>query len=179
MNKINTSWHELKLMDIVIIIAIIVAIIATIVNLKSYKLTIEDYNKEIDSTYVNIITAKTIDFEMEVYNYLYQLNIAHPEIVLIQARIESGNFTSNLFLEYNNMFGMKMPYKRPTMAIGKTSSGFAIYDSWKDSVIDYALYQAYSAKNLSEEAYIDHLNDHYAEDSLYNSKIINYVRTTR
>lgn len=179
MNKINTKWYQLKLIDIVTIIVIIVAIIVAIVNLKSYNSTIEDYNKEIDSTYINIITAKNIDFEMGVYDYIYQLNIAHPEIVLIQARIESGNFTSNLFLEYNNMFGMKMPYRRPTMAIGKTNSGFAIYGSWKDSVIDYALYQAYSAKNLSEEAYIDHLNEHYAEDSLYNSKIINYVRTTR
>ena len=131
-----------------------------------------------DSTLV--VTAKQeVAFEDSVYQYILFLNIKHPEVVFKQAKIESGNFKSKVFREYNNMFGMKMPYKRPTMAIGKTSSGFAIYDSWKDSVIDYALYQAYSAKNLSEEAYIDHLNDHYAEDSLYNSKIINYGRTTR
>ena len=59
-----------------------------------------------------------ISFEDSVYNYILELNIQHPEVVLRQARIESGNFKSRIFLENNNMFGMKMPNKRPNMASG-------------------------------------------------------------
>lgn len=117
-----------------------------------------------------------IYFETEVYNYIKSLNISHPEIVLIQAKVESGNFQSKLFIQHNNIFGMKLATKRPTTAIGKTSSGYAIFNNWKESVIDYALYQTYSAKNLSQDDYIQFLNKYYAEDSLYDIKIKNSLK---
>jgi hypothetical protein len=112
-----------------------------------------------------------ISFEDSVYNYILELNIQHPEVVLRQARIESGNFKSRIFLENNNMFGMKMPNKRPNMASG-SNRGYAVYNNWKESVIDYALYQVYSGKNLSKEDYIKMLNDNYAEDTEYLNKLI-------
>ena len=112
-----------------------------------------------------------ISFEDSVYNYILELNIQHPEVVLRQARIESGNFKSRIFLENNNMFGMKVPNKRPNMASGN-NRGYAVYNNWKESVIDYALYQVYSGKNLSKEDYIKMLNDNYAEDTEYLNKLI-------
>jgi flagellum-specific peptidoglycan hydrolase FlgJ len=69
------------------------------------------------------------------------------------------------------MFGMKMPNKRPNMASG-SNRGYAVYNNWKESVIDYALYQVYSGKNLSKEDYIKMLNDNYAEDTEYLNKLI-------
>ena len=92
-----------------------------------------------------------------------------------KAKLESGNFQSNLFKKYNNMFGMKHPYKRPTLAIGKTESGYAIFNSWEDSIIDYAFFQVYSAKGLNKNDYILFLNKHYAEDPNYDKKIINII----
>ncbi len=107
----------------------------------------------------------------QVYDFIKEINVAHPEVVYAQAKLESGNFKSKLFIEYNNIFGMKMPERRPTIAIGVTKSGFAVYESWKHSIIDYAIYQVYSAKGLSQEKYIEFLNRVYAEDNEYDVKI--------
>ena len=34
-----------------------------------------------------------------------QIGIAYPDVVLAQARLETGNFTSKVFKENNNLFG--------------------------------------------------------------------------
>ncbi len=125
--------------------------------------TVEDITKE--------QIVQEISFEDSVYNYILELNIQHPEVVLRQARIESGNFKSRVFLENNNMFGMKIPNKRPNMVSG-SNMGYAVYNNWQESVIDYALYQVYSGKNLSKEDYINMLNNNYAEDVEYLNKLI-------
>lgn len=109
-------------------------------------------------------------FKDSVKTYIEELNIKHPDIVLNQAVIESGNFSSKVFKENNNMFGFKQAYKRPNTQIG-VNRGYAVYKDWQECVIDYALYQTYSAKNLSKEDYIKFLGRHYAEDPNYTDKI--------
>lgn len=128
------------------------------------------YNKSVENITKEQIIQE-ISFEDSVYNYILELNIQHPEVVLRQARIESGNFKSRVFLENNNMFGMKIPSKRPNMVSG-SNRGYAVYNNWQESVIDYALYQVYSGKNLSKEDYINMLNNNYAEDTEYLNKLI-------
>lgn len=122
----------------------------------------------------NVITKeeiiKSISFEDSVYNYIKSLNIKHPDVVFKQARIESGNFTSDIFKENNNMFGMKIPYKRANTIIGE-NRGYAVYNNWKECILDYALYQTYSGKNMTREEYINLLGDSYAEDLEYKQKI--------
>ena len=122
-----------------------------------------------DSTLV--ATAKQeVAFEDSVYQYILFLNIKHPEIVFKQAKIESGNFKSKVFRENNNMFGMKIPYKRANIAGGE-NLGYAVYNNWQESIIDYALYQTYTAKGMNKEQYIQHLGASYAEDPDYKSKV--------
>ena len=116
------------------------------------------------------LTHDTLEFKDSVFNYIQELNIKHPEIVFKQAQIESGNFSSRVFRENNNMFGMRVPFRRANTVIGE-NRGYAVYESWKHSVIDYALYQMYSAKNLSEEEYIKFLSKNYAEDQHYAKKL--------
>ena len=53
---------------------------------------------------------------------------------------ETGIFTSPLFLEHNNAFGMKMPTIRDTTASAMTESGYAHYDTIEDSIKDLQLY---------------------------------------
>jgi Na+-transporting methylmalonyl-CoA/oxaloacetate decarboxylase gamma subunit len=60
--------------------------------------------------------------------------------ITAQAMHETGIFTSPLYLNHNNAYGMNMPSKRKTTAIGQTESGFAIYDSVEDSIKDLMLY---------------------------------------
>lgn len=99
------------------------------------------------------------------------LNINHKEIVKRQALIESGRFKSNVFNENNNMFGMRMPYKRATLAIGQ-NRGYAVYKHWTHSIIDYAMYQEMGTlKTKDKQQYINYLGKHYAEDPKYANKL--------
>jgi hypothetical protein len=100
---------------------------------------------------------------------IYNLKIAHPDIVMAQAIIESGNFKSNIFKENNNLFGMKMPEYRKTTAIG-TNRGHAVYRNWRESVIDYALWQGKRARYSTTNQYLRRLRS-YAADPNYISKI--------
>ena len=100
---------------------------------------------------------------------IYDLNIAHPDIVIAQAIIESGNFKSNIFKENNNLFGMKMPEYRKTTAIG-INRGHAVYRNWRESVIDYALWQGKRARYQTKSQYLRRLRS-YATDPNYITKI--------
>jgi len=116
-------------------------------------------------TILNLLKQPEI-FQDEVLEYIYELRIDHPQIVFAQAIKESGNFTSTVFQENHNMFGMKVPERRITTCIG-INRGYAVYANWKASIIDYALYQEAYFRNLTEEEYLRKLQRIYAEDSLY------------
>lgn len=94
--------------------------------------------------------------------------ITSPDIVFIQAQIESAHFTSDLFVNANNMFGMKLPRVRTTLAIGEYK-GHAMYDNWIDCVKDYALWQRYYAmKGYDLGEYLSFLQEiNYATDVNY------------
>lgn len=158
---------------IVLSVLVVVFGIGVVVGKSIYDKPVKDITKEqiVQEIPFKEQIVQEISFEDSVYNYILKLNIQHPEVVLRQARIESGNFKSRIFLENNNMFGMKMPNKRPNMVSG-INRGYAVYNNWKESVIDYALYQVYSGKNLSKENYIKMLNNNYVEDTEYLNKLI-------
>ena len=100
------------------------------------------------------------------------LNIEHPHIVLAQMKLESGNFKSNLAKSNNNFFGMKHPLTRPTVSLG-SKKGYATFNSWSYSILDYALWQRRYARGLTEEEYLDMLSYKYAEDKNYVKKVKN------
>lgn len=112
-------------------------------------------------------------FKDIVLNYIYELRVQHPYIVYAQAIIESGNFSSKIFKENNNLFGMKLAYQRPTTAI-KAQYSHAVYKNWKESVLDYAIWQSIYARNLTEEEYFVKLKS-YAMDENYVT-LINKVK---
>ena len=134
-------------------------------NINTKQIDLETSEEEIQQQAIEQMT-----FEDSVFTYIVELNIKHPNVVLKQAKIESGNFKSKVFIENNNMFGFKKAFKRANTQVD-TNRGYAVYDSWQDCVVDYALYQTYSAKNLSREEYIIFLGKHYAEDPNYKNLI--------
>jgi hypothetical protein len=73
------------------------------------------------------------------------------------------------FKENNNLFGMKMPEYRKTTAIG-INRGHAVYSSWRESVIDYALWQGKRARYSTKNQYLRRLKS-YAADPNYITKI--------
>lgn len=98
--------------------------------------------------------------------------VQNIEIVIKQARLETGNYTSDLFKNGNNLFGMKYPRRRITTAIGKYK-GHAKYDHWIDSVKDYKLFQDwYLSKGFTFDNYYAFLNKiGYAVDKRYITKL--------
>lgn len=68
--------------------------------------------------------------------------VKYQDIVMLQSRLETGHYTSDIFLNGNNLFGMRYPNRRPTVATGVYNE-HAQYAHWSDSVIDYALWQKY------------------------------------
>ncbi len=67
------------------------------------------------------------------------LPVKHIDEIYNHARRESGNFKSKVFRENNNAFGMRLPRRRTTTAVGR-NRGYAVYDKWYDSVYDYWLW---------------------------------------
>ena len=102
---------------------------------------------------------------------LKRLNVRFPHIVLAQAILETGYYESRIYNENNNLFGMKQARARATTALG-TQLGHAYYNNWKESVTDYALYQAaYLNKLRTEKKYLSYLDRNYAEAKDYDKKL--------
>jgi len=87
---------------------------------------------------------------------------------LAQAILESGYLSSPIFIENNNLFGMRFPERRPTVALSE-NRGYSVYDCWTDSVKDYKLFQEFlfKRKEKTRDEYFDYLDRIYAEDPNY------------
>jgi uncharacterized FlgJ-related protein len=105
--------------------------------------------------------------ENKLIEKITELNFRYPHIILAQAKLESGHFKSTIFLENNNMFGMKEAKLRANLAKG-TNRGHAYYETWQESVIDYALYYSSYLRSINTEGeYFEYLRQNYAEDPTY------------
>jgi uncharacterized FlgJ-related protein len=105
--------------------------------------------------------------ENKLIEKITELNFRYPHIILAQAKLESGHFKSTIFLENNNMFGMKEAKLRANLAKG-TNRNHAYYDTWQESVIDYALYYSSYLRSIKTEGeYFEYLRQNYAEDPTY------------
>jgi uncharacterized FlgJ-related protein len=120
------------------------------------------------------IRKDTFSFD-NLVEMIDDLNIRFPHIVMAQAMIESGHFQSNVFRTNHNLFGMKQARARCTTARG-TELNHAFYDSWKESVYDYAFFQSRYLNDLrTEEAYLDYLDRNYAEAPNYDKAILRVI----
>lgn len=98
----------------------------------------------------------------------------YPDIAFRQMQLESGNLTSHICKENNNLFGMMVSTRRPTTCHGE-NHGFAVYSNWIESIIDYRMYQIYCRvpAGLTNYGYAKFLQDHhYWEDQLYIQKLL-------
>lgn len=106
-----------------------------------------------------------------LYDFLLENNAWYPEILLAQAKLESGNYSSKIFQSNNNLYGMKRVYKRPTTQQGG-DKGYGYYSNWCLSVLDRILWDKFTFKNKpSKEEYLKAMRG-YAEDPHYIEKLI-------
>ncbi len=133
-------------------------------------------NKDYSEKEVQIIMNRYNEFsEEKLISRIKELNFKFPYIVLAQAKLETGNFTSNMFNENNNLFGMKEAKSRINTA-GGTQNGHAYYDSWSESIYDYAFYSStYLTKIKNERDYFEYLSQSYAEDPNYTKNLQNVI----
>jgi len=114
--------------------------------------------------------------EEALVELLKDCHVKFPYIVLAQAKLESGNFTSKLFKNNNNMFGMRKARQRVTTAQGEKNE-YAYYRDWIDCVYDYAMWSTCATSGLStENDYFNKLSERYAEDSTYVIKLKDIIK---
>jgi hypothetical protein len=104
-----------------------------------------------------------------VYKELIANNIMFPDIVMNQCLIESGNLKSNIAIENNNLFGLRVyPNSDTTYAIARNRGHLAFKD-WRDSVKEYARLQK---RNFKPKYYYLFLKEsNYAESPTYIQKL--------
>ena len=107
-------------------------------------------------------SGQTID---QVRQELHRQGIPHANIVLAQARLETGNFTSRRCKVDKNLFGMKKGRR------------YAKYSHWKESVTDYK--KRISSRYNGGNYYNFLRRIHYAEDRLYFRKLDKIIRTSK
>lgn len=101
---------------------------------------------------------------------IQKAEIEHPDIVYAQALLETGHFKSKIFNENNNLFGMKLPCTRKTLATGENLN-HATFSSWIDSIEDYKLWQDSFASGKTRDEYFVYLGSVYAQDDHYVKKL--------
>ena len=142
-------------------ILLILGIIISFSNIPSKKHSVEIQSMD---------SLEVVAFKDSVLNFIYDMRLEHPYIVYAQCIVETGNFTSTIMKENNNLFGMKLPERRATLALG-VKKGHAYYRNWKESIIDYSLYQMAYMRGLTEEEYFERLSKSYAMDEYYIKKL--------
>lgn len=105
-----------------------------------------------------------------VFNAIDDLDFKFKDIVKAQALLESGHFKSAVFRQNNNVFGIRLPKKRETTAIG-SNLGYAIYGDVCSSVEDRLLYEKRYLINLNREQYFAYLDRVYAKNKTYSKKL--------
>ena len=142
--------------------------------------TLEHMIAVLESKYVDSPHPCT---DSALVSVLLSMHVKHPEIVLAQAQLESGRYESKVFKMYCNLFGMKVPEVRPTVARKSEESNYATYDNWVHSVIDYALYQQYitsaEQRRETDDEYLARIAPSYSESVHYIPRVMQLVEQNR
>ena len=161
LNKIKILIPSLILLTIflsILLIPINKSLSRDITNTTDFESKISVIN--INDTLNNFSEDKLIEM-------LVSLNVKFPHIVLAQSKLETGNYSSKIFKENNNLFGMKEARVRIHTSKG-TQFNHAYYSHWRESVYDYAFYQCRYLSTLhTEDEYYAYLSKSYAEATNY------------
>ena len=94
-----------------------------------------------------------------LYQALDRNRIAFPKIVVAQALLETGYFTSNVCLNDNNLFGLRRP----------GDGSYYRFNNWEESVKAYKDYVQYKYKAGDYFRFLQRIG--YAEDPYYLYKV--------
>ena len=106
--------------------------------------------------------------ENEIFCYMVKIGIKHPDVVLRQAIFETGHFKSQVYQRRNNLFGFR---KRKYIA----------YDSWKNCIDYYKVWQDkhYNNDTLDYYVFLEHKNFSGRNKAKYSRELKNIrIRAT-
>ena len=133
------------------------------IRLDSMQRVIDKQQQEIDSLKQRELTWDNIRYWMDFYG------VEHPDIAMGQIFLETGNLSSNICKNNQNLFGMRHPRVRETVSLGSVR-GHAYYHDWIDSIKDYSLWQQ-NMYNGQGDYYSFLSSVGYAECKSYISKL--------
>jgi uncharacterized FlgJ-related protein len=153
-----SSGHSRITLPGLALLVLLVALFFTLLKIKNRLLKMNTINELYKDVYSLLIEA----------GFKYQ----QAQIILAQTAHETANFTSDIFLENHNLFGMKNAGQK--LVIG-TNRGHAVYESITDSIKDFALYyKRHQYLSVYETAY-DYVKA-LKENGYFEADIANYVR---
>lgn len=152
MTNYETKYYNLKFASKVSVALFLLFIIGT--SLKP------ENEKVVTKTIIVKDTLNLKDFnEKNLNTLMYLLDIQHPDIVLAQAKLETGNYTSSRFKKSNALFGFQTSDKN-----------IIKYNNWKESVYDYKVWQMKRFRD-GEDYYSFLKRIKYAADTNYIPKL--------
>jgi len=178
-NKTRLSFERISFKSLLYVLLITLTITAIGIQIALSnahdKAFIEASSIPVEEGFYTVETEADTFSKEALVKELKRLNVRFPEIILAQSILETGHFSSRIFVENNNLFGMKEARARSTTAAG-TQLGHAFYDDWKQSVIDYALFQnAYMNRLRKEKSYLKYLEKNYAEAENYDVRLLQII----
>ena len=100
--------------------------------------------------------------DQQVYDELKKYDVKYPQIVLAQAKLETGNYTSTLCKKHGNLFGLKR------------KGGYAKFNNWRESVKAYRDWVQYKYKGGDYYVFLKKIG--YASDPKYIIKVKEMVK---
>lgn len=170
MYRFNSEKLDYEKVNVKKYIGMILLSFLTVFFLSSFiwkEVVLVNAEKEVILKTNNSFSKEKLFLEIDKYSFKY------PDIVKAQAIVESGHFKSLVFLQNNNMFGMRKAMIRITTSQG-SNLNHAYYIDWKYCVADRALYEAQYLSKLSREEYFSYLDQTYSEGKGY-SKLLKQV----
>ena len=118
--------------------------------------------------YLNNYVDEKPDMELNISNLFMMLEKYHvkfPKIVVAQALVETGYFTSRVCHECKNLFGLRRP----------SNGEYYSFDNWEESVKAYRDYVQYKYKGGDYYDFLDRIG--YAEGPKYTSVVRQIAKT--
>ena len=126
------------------------------------KIIILDNRRDTIPSFINKSPKEGLKEALEYYD------VKHPHIVYAQAILETGNFSSRLCKENNNLFGLYNSKKKK----------YYSFNHWSESIVAYLAFIQYKYdNNMDYYKFLERIK--YAEDINYINKLKVIVETNK
>ena len=152
----------------------------SVYSIEELKSLIDKYERK-KSLRDSVSQAKSVDSNMKVHSYrkwnprelnlknltdvMSEVGLSNKLFVLAQAVLETGNFSSRVCKEYNNLFGLYDSKNRD----------YYRFERWEDSVVGYGKMIQYRYKGGNYLHFLKRIG--YAEDPRYITKIAQMAKS--